>query len=355
MSYLGVNRWTFAGSAALVWAVQVGCAAPQRPLPPPLSNADVGGTQWLVEVEKPSDRILKGFDAPQRSETWQVGSEVLYSVRIEGRGPILTRFVHMKLCSLPLQGVKQVRINPSAPAANEKEVFDIHDPAEESYELPVMEWTYYASMQLKGAGQQAATSYTIKSSAVVAWMALYDEAGKRLQSHYSLLPESHLRKGLARYCEWAGTLDPSSSAGIAPTAEQMAWIFESQAALFSFGAVVNSSPVAEPLMKHILPRSTLLGIWLFGKPKIGFNLGRPALESRRLPALAKDRPAWQLPLQIAMNDEPVLQCRVTVTAPESPFDLCAGVVAFEGRLIDNPARRFQMHLIAAGRAAKAAG
>lgn len=349
-SWRGIFRIRMVGPTALLGLWLVGCAAP-RPAPPlkPLGESDVGDTQWLAEFDKPSEKILKGIDPPVHSETWQVGSEALYSVRIEGRGPVLTRFVHFKLASPPLKGFKTVRINPTAPATNVQEVFDIHDPGERAGELPVKGWEFQASMQLKGQSQEAATAYTIDSDSIAVRLRLYDEAGQKLESHYALLPEAHLRQGLAPYAEWAAGLDPAQAEPAVPTPEQMAWFFKSQAALFSFGAVVNASPVALPLMKHILPRSKQLGIWLFGKPKIDFELGRPTPETRKLPVLARGRKGWQLPLTISLDGERTLQCRMTVTTPDSPFDLCAGIVAFEGLLIENPARRFQMHLIAARR------
>ena len=45
----------------------------------------------------------------------------------------------------------------------------------------------------------------------------------------------------------------------------------------------------------------------------------------------------------------MLQSRISVASPDSPLDLCAGVIAFEGADVDDPSRRFQMHLIAARR------
>lgn len=336
-----------AALAAVAFHGFLGCAKPHPPLAEPTTNLNVGDTQWLADFDKPSEKILKGIDPPQHSDSWLVGSQVLYSVRIEGRGPIMTRFVLFKLGSPPLNGFKTVRINPTTPASGPINDFDIYDPGERSGELPVKRWTFQASIALKGQRQEASTAYTIDSDSIAVRLGLYDEAGRKLESHYALLPEKHLRQGLAQYAEWAAGLDPAPP--VVPTPEQLAWFFKSQAALFSFGAVINASPVALPLIKHILPRSTLLGIWLFGKPKIDFDLGRPTLETRKLPALAGDRKGWQLPLTISMNGEPTLQCRMTVTTPDSPFDLCAGIVAFEGVLIENPERRFQMHLIAARR------
>ncbi len=341
------HRFRKIGRVALLGIGLLGCASPHPPFAEPTADLDVGDTQWLADFDKPSETILRGIDPPQHSDTWLVGSEALYSVRIEGRGPVLTRFVHFKLASPPLNGFKIVRINPSTPADNARKVFDIHDPGERPGELPVKRWIFQASMEIKGQSQEASKEYTIDSDSIAVRLGLYDEAGRRMESHYALLPEAHLRQGLAQYAEWAVGLDPAPS--VVPTPEQLAWFFKSQAALFSFGAVVNASPVALPLMKHILPRSTLLGIWLFGKPKIDFELGRPTPETRKLPALARNRKGWQLPLTISMNNDPTLQCRLTVTAPDSPFDLCAGVVAFEGVLIEHPERRFQMHLIAARR------
>jgi hypothetical protein len=115
---------------------------------------EVGDTNWLQEAEKPSEKILKGIDAPQKSNHWQVGAQVLYSIRIEGRGDVLTRLVHLRLASLPLEGVKTVRINPTSPPADSKEVFVIHDPAEGKYDLAVG-LDYKATMSFKVAGLQA--------------------------------------------------------------------------------------------------------------------------------------------------------------------------------------------------------
>lgn len=327
-----------------------GCARPEPPTPlKPLSDSDIGGTQWLAETEKSLKKSLKGIDPPQRRKTWQVGSEVLYSVRIEGRGPPMVRFVHFILRSTSLDGIKVVRINPGGPADNPEEVLDIHDPGERAGELQVTEWVYDATPQDASAKEPAEQGSAITSGSVAAWLGLYDESGARLAAHYALLPEGHLREGLAEYCEAAAKADFSEGETTASSLELRRWHARAQAALFSFGAVANASPVAQPLMKQILPRSKLLGMWLFGKPKIDFEMGRPTQETRALPALAKNGEAWQLPITISMDGQRTLQCRLTVRRPDSPFDLCAGVLALEGRLIGHPERRFQMHLIAAKR------
>lgn len=328
--------------AGLFGVGHVGCARPEPPTPlKPLSDADIGGTQWLAETEKSLEKDLQGIDPPQRRETWQVGSEALYSVRIEGRGEPVVRFVHFILGSTSLDGIKVVRINPGGPAENPAEVFDIRDPGERAGELQVKDWSYPGESGRPAAGEM------ITSDSVAVWLGLYDEHNERLESHYALLPEAYLREGLAAYCEWAER-DKTAESDMPPS-EQSRPLLKAQAALYSFGAVANASPVARPLMKQILPRSKQFGIWLFGAPTIDFEIGRPTPETRELPALAKDGKAWQVPLTISMNGERTLQCRMTVTRPDSPFDLCAGIVAFEGRLIDHPDRRFQMHLIAAKR------
>jgi hypothetical protein len=318
----------------------VGCVKPVPPTPlKPLSESDLGGTQWLVETEKSAEQKLKGIDTP-KPETWQIGSEVLYSVRIEGRGAPMVRFVHFILKSTPLDGIQTVRINPGGPAQNKQEVFDIHDPGEKPGELQVKDWSYPPG---------AAGGATITSGSIAVWMGLYDERGKRLESHYALLPEAHLREGLTAYCESA----PQDAITVSdmPSSGQSRPLLQAQAALYSFGAVANSSSVARPLVKQLVPRSTQFGIWLKGRPAIDFEIGRPTPETRQLPALASNLKAWQIPLTISMNGEPTLQCRMTVVRPVSPFDLGAGILAFEGRIVDRPERRFQMHLISAKRPA----
>ena len=331
---------------SLGWVVGVGaaaCAKPERPTPlTPLSDADIGGTQWLAETEKSLEKDFKGIDPPLHRETWQVGSEAVYSVRIEGRGEPMVRLVHFILRSPSLEGIQTVRINPAVPMDNPEEVFDIRDPGERPGELPVKDWSYPGNSE-----RDAWSGPPITSGSVAVWLGLHDEHGKRLDSHYALLPEAHLREGLAAYCEWAENSEPPHAEDL--SAQSLPFL-HAQAALYSFGAVANASPVALPLMKQILPRSQQFGIWLFGKPRIEFVIGEPMPETRELPALAKGRKAWQLPLTISMDGQPTLQCRMTITPPDSPFDLCAGIVAFEGRLIDHPKRRFQMYLIAAKRA-----
>ncbi|HKQ48257.1 MAG TPA: hypothetical protein VJZ71_09335 [Phycisphaerae bacterium] len=330
---------------SLAWVLGIGAAACARPEPPtplkPLSDADLGGTQWLAETEKSLEKDFKGIDPPQPRETWEVGSEAVYSVRIEGRGEPMVRLVHFILKSKSLAGIQTVRINPAGPAENPGKVFDIRDPGEKPGELVVKDWSYPAEAD----GSHERTE-TITSGSVAVWLGLHDEQGQRLESHYALLPEAHLREGLAAYCEWAEMTEPPQGESSAPSRA----FLQAQAALYSFGAVANASPVALPLMKQILPRSKQFGIWLFGKPTIEFEIGEPMPETRELPALAIGRKAWQLPLTISMDGQQTLQCRMTITPPDSPFDLCAGIVAFEGRLIDHPKRRFQMHLIAAKRA-----
>jgi hypothetical protein len=335
-----------------------GCVAPQPqppPIPPKVTDSQVGTIDWLSGYEEAAGRLVAGFDPPRPSDSWKIGAESLFAVRIEGRGETQIRFIHLRVHSQPLLGVKYLRINAPPHAERSAEFFDVHDASQKAGQLPVQEWTSSASISLAGQGQEAMTSYTIKSDSIVFWMALYDETGKRLMTNYSLLPEANLRKGLVKYCEWAGTLDPAGSNAVAPTPDQLVWTFEAQASLISFGRVVNASAVAEPLLKRILPRSKQFGIWLFGRPKIGFEIGRPERESRNLPALAGGRAAWQLPLDIMMNDEPLLRCRLTATSPDEPLNMCAGVAAFEGFLINDPSRRFQMHLIAARRQTKPAG
>lgn len=327
----------FSSILCLAWVIGVGpfgCAAPEPSTP--LSESDLGDTGWLAQTEQSLEKKLKGIDRPQRRETWQAGSEALYSVRIEGRGPPVMRFVHFILRSTSLEGTKVVRINPGGPVENPSEVFDIHDPGEKAGELPIKDW----------ANDAVPAEKAITSGSVAVWLGLYDESGERLAAHYALLPEAHLREGLAQYCEAAAKANGAQGEATDPKNLHA----RAQAALFSFGAVAKASPVAQPLMKQILPRSALLGMWLFGAPTIDFEIGRPIRETRALPALAEGREAWQLPITISMDGRQTLQCRMTVTQPDSPFDLCAGVVAFEGRLIGHPERRFQMHLIAAKRA-----
>src|SRR5262245_17984755 len=86
-----------------------GCLSlkPEAPLER-LSECDLGGTQWLNEIEKSPARNVQGVDPPKSHEAWQVGSEVIYSIRIEGRGEPVLRSVHFVLRSGSLRGVKVV-------------------------------------------------------------------------------------------------------------------------------------------------------------------------------------------------------------------------------------------------------
>jgi len=100
-----------------------------------------------------------------------------------------------------------------------------------------------------------------------------------------------------------------------------------------------------------MPRPTVLSFLLNAGVRISVrgDLNSLAVEDRPLPGLGGGRTAYRFPIDLEMNKEAVMRCVMIVSAPQSPYTLCGGVVGLEGAQIQNPSKRFVMRLLAARR------
>lgn len=354
----GIARQLICASSIAV-AVASGCARPD--VTPHMEELVAHDEAWLAQPPPdPARKLLSGLDEVRSLEKWLVGSEVLYVVRIERGDETRIHYVRVQIKSDVLSGIAKVRCNPPPGPAGEEKSLDIFDPGQETYELPVVGWSGEGSPVADGASatdspeEASREARKFKSDAVLAWMGLYDEAGRLESAKYTLLPEAFLRSGQLTLCEIATGINLSSDEPPELTPEQTAQWELSSFAIRCLGRVVADSQVARPIVRGIIPGFDLLLMLLF-KPRFTHTLRAAGVELHgdELPSIEKYGPACRLELDVNVNDQPTIRCYVTVVLPRSPIDVCAGVIAIQCAHLDDPSRRVSVQLLAARRPAEA--
>lgn len=332
-------------ATALISFAGLGCAV-ERP-PPPWKETDRPAATWLNDsVISTGHKILSGYDSDANNNSLLIGTQVLYAVRTEHGMQKTVRYVLARLVETSLHGVSGIRINPTAPAPTDRKVLDYQDESQESYELEVKPWRGTIDISFGDDEQRTRQAYGVQSESILARMSMYDADGREIGARYAILPEAYLKKGLIDFCEWSSQMSTSQPDARPPTPTEIGLILDAHCALLSFGRVIGSSPILQPIVSVVIPRFSML-LALFSRPRFDLRIGTSSSASPELPGMQKYGPACQVTLDILLNNNPTVASRLVVVRPAGPLKLCAGVAAFEGYRIDRPSRRFSMYLLAA--------
>ena len=122
--------------------------------------------------------------------------------------------------------------------------------------------------------------------------------------------------------------------------------------LYGFGEVIRETPPLARVIQPIIPRPPLWALLIPPRIDVSFARAKGELSAdvRPLPALTEGREAYLLPVSIAFNKDPMIECVLSVASPSPPFHLCAGIVAVDGVQVKDPSCKFTMRLLAARRA-----
>lgn len=208
-------------------------------------------------------------------------------------------------------------------------------------------------MNLQRGGESSSRTFSLDVSSVenVRWPGSTDEepiyfrvASVRLRvfgADGELLAEEVIRvhadsleSGVARACRGDDDADRSRA----------------RSALRELFGIIRESPILAAVMYEVIDPPSLwsilthLGVKL--RTQVHFDEARPA-EPFALGEL--EVPAWSLPHEVAVNDQPALRSILQVADPVSPLALCAGIVSFTSVHPTDPSRVLKVRLLAARR------
>lgn len=278
----------------------LGCAAG----PPPDPGWDVrpaaaAGAATFAGYQQ----LLDGFDPATTASDMRAGDQVLYGLRLEKRGRVRTRFV----------------------------LVEALDPQHKRY-VDKLDGVHHT---------------------LLARVRVLDADMNELGRDEVLIWRHRLVRGLARACR-GETPAPGPAAtpatgvqavfaGWRPTERQLAHL-----SLRSMLRIVRESAVLRDVFWQVLdPPSLFSVIREFGiKVRLRSNFDRSTAVDNLAPWAGT---TYELPVELEVNDQPALRCKFFVTDPDSPLNLCAGVLAITAWHPRQPATRLQLRLLAARR------
>lgn len=163
---------------------------------------------------------------------------------------------------------------------------------------------------------------------------VFDAAGERLGEEVLSVDAADLEGGVASACR--GDDDHGRSRAF--------W------ALRELFGIIRKSPILAGVMYEVVDPPSLwsiithLGVEIWAE--VHFDEARPT-EPFALGDL--QIPAWSLPHEVLVNDQPALRSVLQVADPVSPLALCAGIVSFTSVHPTDPSRVLQVRLLAARR------
>jgi hypothetical protein len=345
------------------WAALTGCAPKTVEPINVLANAP-NEADLLARVFLPAGAILSGFDEPDPSGQWHIGDRLLLGFQIDKGGQRTVRFVLIELRSgvLPrgadvhiigakdapppeTQSVDAVQAG-TAPKSIYIRLAEGDDPALIG-RLPAHSWGLTVTLAAVGGEEQA---FQRDSDAVLIAVYVFDEIGRKMKTAGALAPEAYLRGGLFRACDFMRRKDVGEAVAGAAMMNAYADLLPS---LYGLGEVIRETPPLARIIQPIMPPPPLWALLI--PPKLDISLAGAEHDmhedQRPLPALARGRRAYLLPLSLAISKEPALQCVLSVADPSPPFYLCAGVLGIDGVQTKDPSCKFAMRVLAARRSA----
>jgi hypothetical protein len=170
----------------------------------------------------------------------------------------------------------------------------------------------------------------------------------------ALMSLDFLGLGLDKSCRIWKERTPSLTAQTAPplSAEESRAGCGFFPALMAFLDAAQTTPGLRDILWNIVQKPSLWSIVRRG--------GRidTALYFSEIPALLNPAPwrsitaadVFRMPMNLRLNDQPVLRCALIVTAPRPPLLTCAGIIGIEADPPDGSAKHLSVRLVASRRA-----
>jgi hypothetical protein len=299
----------------LVFSACHGAAAPDLRLdlaPAPATAADFPAAA----------AILRGFDAGSATDLdWRAGDQVLFGLRLRTGDRLRHWLLHLQV------------LEPQAADA---------DGAARA-PLPAIDWT----LNINGAPEQF-HSRLCRVQATV-----HDQHGVVVGRSEPLVPRDLLANGFAAACElvvrqqrrrphMVGTDGFYQDLDLAPLAR-------ATVCAVALLQVVQDDAVLSPLLWEVVQRPSLwsvlshLGARVVLRPRFHAAVEVPAS------AASGAARAWQVPMTLLVNDQPVLLTELLVGEPWPPFALGGSLLGATARHPEDGGREFALQLLAARR------
>jgi hypothetical protein len=319
-----------------------GCASAGRvaPVEPPTSNPVV------VDRDFPKAHgILAGIDPAASFEAWQAGSAVLYGVRLIDGGASQSWYVLIDVLSGLAPCNALIRINPSTPQPRGRTCLDIEYRNGPPAEFAAIQWRTAISATAQN-GEKL--TETVHSDAVVTRISVFNDEGESIDARYVQLPEAFLRGGFFDACRRMAATDRRrmiDDADLGP-------IMRSVPSLTAFCDIVANTPALSPIVRTVIPTRSILRAMFSLNPGMSFSSDmKDVVAVRDLPAGLEQRGiGYRFPLDVNVGGRAALRCFVTVTSPEPPLHVCAGVVRCDGVRLDDSDKRLIIQVLAARQA-----
>jgi hypothetical protein len=294
-------------AASFIFLAQ--CSAP--PTRSTLSAFESSLGEWVSDPAfSRGPSILAGFDPPKQEASWEADAWALLGVKVEHDGSSDVWYV--RLSSLPPRTDDQGRTEPLKPRR---------------FTVPI------SAGSVKGG-----TSYM--SSVGRMRIELFDQDGELLRSSIRVMPQSCPTPSLQALCADFQANPDASADGVVTL----------MSTLLPMGTAKAMVPVQEKIRKNVIREPTILTFLLNGlrlKVDAAFTDSRPiSLPWSQGVALA---PMYMVEAPVNIAGQHVMNCRMLVGPPGSPYHLTAGVLLFEATHPDKPRNKLTIRLLAAQR------
>ncbi|MEO6593962.1 MAG: hypothetical protein ABIP94_04340 [Planctomycetota bacterium] len=246
----------------------------------------------------PPTQLPAGFDEPDAEGLIGIGDFVVFGLRLDRRGVKRDWFLHV--------AVEAIEVSP---------------------------WTY----------RDGKPRHDVVVDCHVLDGASLDVGREQLR-----LRLEFLRRGLARACRGEGERIGQGFLSKGP--DDWSERFRALVALNELLVVVRKSDALSGILWEVVDAPSLWSVLGNLGARVtqlyDFDNARPAAAVSLGPTMV---PAWQLPVELRVNDAPALRSLVVVTDADSPWSLCAGVVAISAAHPTDPDVTFAMRLLAARR------
>lgn len=301
-------------------------------------------------IESAAAGILKGYDPLLPEIKSRAGAEALYQVDIFRNDIPETTFLHIRLVDDALDGVKRIHVNPDEHVQIEPTDRIYRDPDQPVGELKPRHWHFKITPQRKGPAEGPPKKYTFHSKPALARVALYDVHGHLEKARYLLLPESCLRRGF--YLPELFGLSDIKAEELTPDLQDKIYpaLIDTHAGLQMLTSIVISTPLLQPIVSEFIPFFVKLSA-IFGGLTLSMNIESALPCGDPIDGISADytQNAAMTCFILRANDSEIIRAKLTAIRPDSPLDVCAGVLQMEGQSTADPTRRFRIRLVAARR------
>jgi hypothetical protein len=168
----------------------------------------------------------------------------------------------------------------------------------------------------------------------------------------ALAPRLFLQRGFIGLCrglpEWQALEDSGREVTADERAAALREFGRAYGALSSLLRLVESVDCLRDLLWRVMEKPSALSlVRSLGRVELTLQLADGVVEELgpdALPPALRGRPVFRLPLVIELNGKPALECHLTVTTPDPPLELVAGVVRIDAWRPSEPNRRMVLEL-----------